>query len=157
MHLLKRKYFMLQQTLIPLFERDLNKLKQEIAAYTDENDLWKIQDAILNSAGNLCLHLVGNLKHFVGKVLGNIPYERQRDKEFSDKDIPKEQLLQSIDETRDAVLTTLKQISDDTIKSIYPINVFGAEMSTESFLIHLYGHLDYHLGQINYHRRLLNK
>src|SRR6478736_5482309 len=106
---------MLQQTLIPLFERDLNKLKQEIAAYTNEADLWKIQDGILNSAGNLCLHLVGNLKHFVGKVLGNIPYERQRDKEFSDKDIPKEQLLQSIDETKDAVLTTLQQINDDTI------------------------------------------
>ncbi|QEC68939.1 DUF1572 domain-containing protein [Panacibacter ginsenosidivorans] len=148
---------MLQQTLLPLFERDLNKLKQEIAAYTNETDLWKIQDGILNSAGNLSLHLVGNLKHFVGKVLGNIPYERQRDKEFSDKDVSKEQLLQSIEETKEAVMSTLPKLNDDTIKSIYPINVFGYEMTTESFLIHLYGHLDYHLGQINYHRRLLNK
>jgi uncharacterized damage-inducible protein DinB len=148
---------MLQQELIKLFERDLDKLKQEISAYTNEDDLWKIQDGIANSAGNLCLHLVGNLKHFIGKVLGDIPYERQRDKEFSDKNIPQSQLIQSIDETKEAVLTTLQQISDETLNSIYPSNVFGYEMTTEYFLIHLYGHLDYHLGQINYHRRLLNK
>jgi hypothetical protein len=58
---------MLQQEFIKLFERDLDKLKQEISAYTNEDDLWKIKDGIANSSGNLCLHLVGNLKHFVGK------------------------------------------------------------------------------------------
>jgi uncharacterized damage-inducible protein DinB len=146
-----------QQDLIKLFERDLNKLKQEMSAYTNETDLWKIQEGIANSAGNLCLHLVGNLKHFVGKILGNIPYERQRDKEFSDKDVPQSQLLQSIDETKHAVLMTFEQISNEALNSIYPSNVFGYEMTTEYFLVHLYGHLDYHLGQINYHRRLLNK
>jgi uncharacterized damage-inducible protein DinB len=58
---------------------------------------------------------------------------------------------------REAVLTALQQISNETLNSIYPSNVFGYEMTTEYFLVHLYGHLDYHLGQINYHRRLLNK
>ena len=147
---------MLQQSFATLFERDLNKLKQEIEAYTNEADLWKVQGGIANSAGNLCLHLVGNLKHFVGKILGNIPYERQREKEFSDKDIPKAQLLQAIDETKQAVLPTIQQLTFEMLDNNYPVEVFGYEMTIEYFLVHLYGHLDYHLGQINYHRRLLN-
>ena len=148
---------MLQQSFATLFERDLNKLKQEIEAYTNEADLWKVQGGIANSAGNLCLHLVGNLKHFVGKILGNIPYERQREKEFSDKDIPKAQLLQAIDETKQAVLPTIQQLTFEMLDNNYPVEVFGYEMTIEYFLVHLYGHLAYHLGQINYHRRLLNK
>ncbi len=126
-------------------------------AYTTEADVWKIADGIANSGGNLCLHLVGNLKHFVGRILGNIPYERQREKEFSDKNIPVVILVKSIDETMDAVTKTLKILSDEDFNKSYPIHVFGTEMTTGTFLMHLYGHLNYHLGQINYHRRLLNR
>ena len=140
-----------------LFERDLTKLKVEIKAYTNETDLWKTAEGISNSGGNLCLHLVGNLKHFVGKTLGNIPYERIREKEFSDKNIQIAVLEKSVDETLDGVLKTLQNLKDSELNSIYQINVFGKEMTTEWFLIHLYGHLSYHLGQINYHRRLLNR
>ena len=148
---------MLQETLTQLFTKDLNKLKDEIAAYSNEADLWKIEDGIANSAGNLCLHLVGNLKHFIGKTLGNISYERNREKEFTDKDVPSAILIKSIDETINAVAVSLQNLSAEELAKIYPINVFGSEMTTENFLIHLYGHLNYHLGQINYHRRLLNK
>ena len=148
---------MVQEMLSQLFERDLTKLKADIKAYTNETDLWKTAEGISNSSGNLCLHLVGNLKHFVGKTLGNIPYERVREKEFSDKNIPIAVLEKSIGETLDGVLKTLQNLNDSELNSIYPINVFGKEMTTEWFLIHLYGHLNYHLGQINYHRRLLNR
>lgn len=148
---------MLQQTLPQLFDKGLSALKKEIEAYTTETDLWIIKDGILNSGGNLCLHLVGNLKHFIGKTLGNIPYERNREKEFDDKNIPSANLLAAIEETRLAVINSLQNLSDDDLEKIYPINVFGTEMTTESFVLHLYGHLNYHLGQINYHRRLLNK
>lgn len=147
---------MTKEALTKLFERDLNKLAQEIAAYTNEQDIWKVQDGIANSGGNLCLHLVGNLKHFVGKMLGQIPYERKREKEFTDKDIPQQQLLQHIEETKTAVLSTIEKLNEEQLNNTYPSEVFGYSMSTEYFLIHLYGHLDYHLGQINYHRRLLN-
>ena len=148
---------MIREMLSQLFERDLTKLKAEIKAYTNESDLWKTADGISNSGGNLCLHLVGNMKHFIGKTLGNIPYERAREKEFSDKNIPIDVLEKSVDETLDGVLKTLNSLNDNELNNIYPINVFGKEMTTEWFLIHLYGHLNYHLGQINYHRRLLNR
>ncbi|MBS1917044.1 MAG: DinB family protein [Bacteroidetes bacterium] len=147
---------MLQQTLAELFERDLNKLTKEIESYTNENDLWKTAEGISNSGGNLCLHLIGNLKHFVGKVLGNIPFERNREKEFSDKNVPVADLLKAVAETKSAVAGTIKKLDDATLQKNYPVNVFDKEMSVESFLLHLYGHLNYHLGQINYHRRLLN-
>ncbi len=148
---------MIQKNLARLFEKDLTKLKEEISLYKTESDLWIIQEGISNSGGNLCLHLVGNLKHFIGKTLGNIAYERQREKEFADKNIPSAVLIQSIDETIAAVTLTLGYLSEDDLNKLYPINVFGYEMTTEYFLLHLSGHLSYHLGQINYHRRLFGK
>jgi hypothetical protein len=148
---------MLQQTLAELFERDLDKLSKEISSYTNENDLWKTAEGISNSGGNLCLHLIGNLKHFVGKVLGNIPFERNREREFSDKNVPVPELLKAAAETKSAVVDTIRKLEDPVLQKNYPINVFDKDMSVESFLLHLYGHLNYHLGQINYHRRLLNR
>jgi hypothetical protein len=148
---------MLQQTLTELFERDLDKLQKEIGSYTNETDLWKTAEGISNSGGNLCLHLVGNLKHFVGKTLGGISYERNREKEFSDKNIPISELILSVSETKAAITATLQKIDDNLLQKLFPIRVFDKDMSTESFLLHLYGHLNYHLGQINYHRRLINR
>lgn len=142
--------------LAALFERDLNKLKQEIKSYSSEADAWKTKEGISNSGGNLALHLVGNLKHFVGKTLGGIAYERNREKEFSDKDIPSETLLRMIDETLLAVKETLAKIEEKDLLLTYPVKVFADDMSTGQFLYHLYGHLNYHLGQVNYHRRLIN-
>jgi uncharacterized damage-inducible protein DinB len=148
---------MLKEVLPQLFERDLSKLVTEINAYTNEADLWKPAEGISNSGGNLCLHLVGNLKHYVGRTLGNIPYERVRDKEFTDKNIPRSVLVKTVQETMGAVTSALQHLTEGELNSIYPINVFETEMTTGYFLLHLYGHLNYHLGQINYHRRLLNK
>jgi uncharacterized damage-inducible protein DinB len=148
---------MLQQTLAGLFERDLDKLIKEINAYTNEADLWKTVPGISNSGGNLCLHLVGNLKHFVGKILGGIAYERNRDKEFNDKNIQVSELIQLVGETKYAVTMAFQKLDDESLQKTFPIRVFENDMSTESFLLHLYGHLNYHLGQINYHRRLINR
>lgn len=148
---------MLQETFIKLFERDLNRLEREISTYTNEADLWKLQTGIANTGGNLCLHLVGNLKNYIGKNLGGIAYERNREKEFADKDIPKDQLLKSIMETKQAVLSTISRLTTEDFAKLYPEEVLGSAMTTEYFLVHLYGHLNYHLGQINYHRRLLNQ
>ena len=74
---------MLTETLIKLFKRDLGKLKEEVDSYQNEANLWIVTNDVSNSAGNLCLHLVGNLNHFIGAVLGDSGYVRQRDLEFS--------------------------------------------------------------------------
>jgi len=97
-------------TLSKLFLRDLEKLKTEISSFKDEKNLWKISGEIKNSAGNLCLHLCGNLQHFIGSVLGNSGYIRNRDAEFSRKDIPLKELVDEIELTMKVVEKTLKNL-----------------------------------------------
>jgi hypothetical protein len=143
-------------SLIELFIRDLNKLNDEILAYPDEYSLWEADARIKNSGGNLAIHIIGNLNHFIGAHLGRTNYIRQRDKEFNDKNIPRELIVDQIKDIKNILNDVLSTLNNEVLSRNYPIEVFGKPMSTEYFLIHLYGHLNYHLGQINYHRRLLS-
>jgi uncharacterized damage-inducible protein DinB len=147
---------MITESLQSLYNRDLNKLKAEIEAYQNEEALWKTDKNIANSAGNLCLHLVGNLNTYIGAQLGNSGYIRQRDLEFSLKDIPRSELIEQTEKTIGVVNSILVKLSAEDLEKEYPIEPLGYTMTTEYFLIHLYGHLNYHVGQINYHRRLLD-
>lgn len=144
------------ETIKQLLLRDLEKFKVEITSYRSEANLWKISGDIKNSAGNLCLHICGNLQHFVGAVLGNSGYVRNREAEFSRKNVPLKELIDEIELTSKVVEKTLNELDADKLEEIYPIIVFGYEMTTEFFLVHLTTHLNYHLRQINYHRRLLD-
>ncbi|QDW27860.1 DUF1572 domain-containing protein [Pedobacter sp. KBS0701] len=147
---------MLTETLKKLFNRDLTKLKSEIESYQNEANLWRIDRDIANSAGNLCLHLIGNLSTYIGATLGGTNYIRNRELEFSLKDIPKQELINMIEATITVVSESLNQVSSEQMDGEYPILVFEEKTSTEFFLVHLTTHLTYHLGQINYHRRLLD-
>lgn len=146
---------MLAEILIQLYERDLNKLVSEIEQFSDEADLWKTSGDITNSAGNLSLHLAGNLQHFIGAILGDSGYARDRDAEFSSSGIPKQQLLEKIDAALKVVGPTLEKLTSEDFAKTYPLEVFGHPMTTGYFLVHLATHLNYHLGQINYLRRAL--
>ncbi len=141
---------------IPLFKRDLEKLKEELQAYENGESIWQVAPGINNSAGNLALHLIGNLNHFIGTILGNTGYKRNREAEFNDKNVPLEQIFAGIDETIGVISSTLNHLSAKQLESDYPVEVFGQPMNTSYFLLHLYGHLNYHLGQVNYHRRLIS-
>jgi hypothetical protein len=146
---------MFQHALLSLYDRDLQKLKEELNAYPEEGMLWALKPGISNSAGNLCLHLNGNLRHFIGGVLGHSGYIRQRELEFLQKDIPKRELLRSVDETLEIVRSTLGSLKENDFENTYPLEVLDKTWITGHFLLHLLTHLNYHLGQINYHRRLL--
>jgi len=146
---------MLRKILAEIYERDLDKLKDEIGLYEDEADLWKASEGITNPAGNLCLHLTGNLNHFFGAVLANNGYVRDRDSEFANKNVSKSDMLADIDVARNVVLSTLAELTEEDLNKPYPIEVFGKPMTTGYFLTHLTTHLNWHLGQINYHRRLV--
>lgn len=143
-------------TLIKLFTRDLNRLKDEILSYSNEENLWIIDKKIMNSAGNLCLHLIGNLNTYIGSELGQTGYIRNRELEFSLKNIARNELIEKIEATIEMIESILKTVSAETFETEYPLLVFDEKTSTEYFLTHLSTHLAYHLGQINYHRRLLD-
>ncbi|MEL7530467.1 MAG: DUF1572 family protein [Bacteroidota bacterium] len=144
-------------SLIGLYQRDLQRLKTEIEAYQSEEAMWRIADGIANSGGNLCLHLVGNLKTFIGLHLGEFAYVRDREFEFAGKDVARAKLLEEVDETIEIVSTTLTQLEGRDLTEDYPFEHWPGKPSIERGLIHLAMHLSYHLGQINYHRRMLDK
>jgi hypothetical protein len=145
----------MKETLKILFNRDLNRLRNEIEQYKNEDDIWKVEGEIKNSAGNLCLHLVGNLNTYIGKELGKLEYVRNRELEFSLKNVPRQELIQKIENTIKVINETMDNFDEILFETEYPILVFDHKTSTEYLLVHLTTHLAYHLGQINYHRRLI--
>jgi len=147
---------MLIDTLKTILSRDLLKLKAEIELYKDEKNIWLIDKGIANSAGNLCLHLIGNLNTYIGKEIGKTSYVRNRDLEFSLKDVARTELVKNIDATVIVIQNALSKMKEDELDKEYPLLVFDKKTSTEYFLVHLIAHFSYHLGQVNYHRRLLD-
>jgi hypothetical protein len=141
--------------IIIFFENDLNKLATEISLFNDEKSMWETKEGINNSAGNLALHLIGNLNHFIGKTLGNTDYVRNRDEEFSLKNVPKDQLISGINDLKETIKNTLPKLSQEDLRKDFPIKIRNEVFSTENMLIYLLSHLNYHLGQINYLRRMI--
>jgi hypothetical protein len=139
--------------LLEFFERELLKLREEIGLYAEESAIWEVRGDIANSAGTLCLHLTGNLKHFIGATLGNTGYIRQRDLEFSLRNVPREELIAGIDEVRAEIKQVLLSFPETALDQIYPLEKHGQIVSNRYMLLHLLTHLNYHLGQVNYHRR----
>jgi hypothetical protein len=147
---------MLTAVLSSIITRDLQKLKLEIESYKDESNLWRIEKNIANPAGNLCLHLVGNLNLYIGTTLGHTGYRRDREAEFALKNIPKSELIKKIEATIAMVNQVLPNLKEEFLLKDYPLIVLKEKTSTEFFLVHLTAHLSYHLGQVNYHRRLVD-
>lgn len=143
------------ESVAKLIDRDLTKLAEELEQYADEKSIWIVKAGIKNSTGNLALHLCGNLQHFFGAVLGKTGYVRNRDNEFSAKDIPRAELLTEIEKAKAAVKETLESFKPSLLLKEYPVKVYDYPMTSMHFFIHLTAHLSYHLGQVNYHRRLV--
>ena len=146
---------MIVEAIKELYIRDLNKLKLEIELYKDDAILWKVEHSIKNSGGNLCLHLIGNLKTYIGNGLAQIGYVRQREFEFSGKFVARTKLYEQIDETIQIVRHGLDKIRDEQLTETFPMVVWEEETGMAFTIMHLHAHLNYHLGQINYHRRML--
>lgn len=148
---------MITDQFIWLFKKALQQLKEELLAYPDEETIWMPGPGIKNSAGHLTQHLIGNLKTFIGNPFANLKYIREREKEFSERQFSRDQLIQLIDETGFVIEKALLLRTEDFFKQNYPPGIIEirADQTVDFILLYLYGHLNYHLGQINYHRRLL--
>jgi hypothetical protein len=141
--------------LAALFDRDLSRLVQEIEAFPNDEALWQTLPGVTNSAGNLALHIEGNLREYIGRQLGKLAYSRKRSLEFSLKGIRREELSSRIAELKHLIPSIVEDLSSDQMKMEYPEVVLEVATSTEKFLMHLYGHLNWHLGQVDYLRRVI--
>ena len=142
-------------SVVAIIERELRSLRAQLEAYADERDIWLVAPGISNPPGVLAAHLVGNLQHFIGARMGGTGYVRDRDAEFARRDRSRADLLAAIDETRGVVRATLAALPELELDAEYPDVVGGVRFSNGDLLIHLVSHLAYHLGQVDYHRRLL--
>ncbi len=142
--------------LVKLFDRDLAKLIAELELFESEAALWATPAGVSNAAGNLALHVIGNLNHYIGAKLGGTDFLRNRPAEFASRDVPRAELVARLERTKATLETVLGELDSAQLEAIYSEEVFGYAMTTHYFLIHLYGHLNYHLGQINYLRRVLH-
>jgi uncharacterized protein DUF1572 len=137
------------------FSKNLNNLKEDISAYGNEGDLWKLAGDIKNTPGNLCLHICGNLKHNIGAIIGKNGYVRNRDSEFARKNVPKSELLKEVDNTIEMISPVLSKLTDDDMKVEFPADAFSQGGTIALIILRVAAHMGYHLGQINYHRRLI--
>jgi len=141
--------------LASLFRRDLARLNKQIEAFPTDDALWQTVPGVLNAAGNLALHIEGNLREFVGRQLGNLPYQRNRELEFTAQGLSRDELSVRLAELRQSIPAVIAKLSDGVMEKEYPEVVLEAPMTTREFLVHLYGHLNWHLGQVDYLRRIL--
>ena len=138
-----------------LFSRDLTRLGKQIEAFPNDEALWQTLPGVLNPAGNLALHIEGNLREFVGRQLGKRPYKRNRGLEFSLRGISKKEMGTRITELKQSIPTVIQDLSVEQMALEYPEVVLEVATTIGQFLIHLYGHLNWHVGQIDYLRRIL--
>jgi uncharacterized damage-inducible protein DinB len=136
-----------------ILDRDLDALRREVEAYADERELWRPAPGVSNTGGTLVLHLTGNLQHFFGTRLGSTGYVRDRAAEFSQRDVPRPELLREIEAARRAVHAGLDRLTSDQLTEDYPEAIAGVRLTTAEYLLHLLTHFAYHLGQVDYHRR----
>ena len=137
-----------------LVQRELRAFKRELEAYPDEASVWTTPSGISNPGGTFALHCAGNLQHFIGARLGGSGYVRDRDAEFRRRDVPRVELYAEIDRAMRAVESTLMSDLPGSFPEVYPEQLGGKSIRTDVWLMHLVAHLGYHLGQLDYHRRL---
>ena len=144
---------MLCSTLQTVLLRELAAVRRSVEAYPDEASLWHLPAGLPNAGGTLVLHIAGNLRHYVGALLGHTGYVRDRDAEFARRDVSRDALLAEVDAASEAVERTLESLGDDAFAAVFPERIVERQFATGDYLVHLAAHLAYHLGQLDYHRR----
>lgn len=146
---------MLNDTLADFYERDIRKLIEEVNLFRNEENLWRTQGVVKNSCGNLALHIIGGLNHLIGATLAKTGYVRDRDQEFIRKDVDRKDLVVQLEELIPMINKTVNALTPEQMEGEYPIFFDKPKTSISYVLVQLLLHLNYHLGQVNYLRRIL--
>ena len=147
---------MVNNLLASFYERDIHRLIEEVNLFRDERNLWRIQGSVKNSCGNLVLHIIGGLNHLIGTTLAQIGYVRDRDQEFIRKGVERKDLVAQLEELIPMINATVSALTPEQLEADYPIFFDKPNTSTNYVLVQLLIHLNYHLGQVNYLRRVLD-
>jgi hypothetical protein len=145
----------MSKELAALFARDIERVMQELRSFPDTESIWKTAPGVSNAAGTLALHLEGNLREYIGRQLGQIAYTRDRPREFSARGVARDEVVARLEAVKASIPAVIAALTNEQLDAIYPENVLKTPLSTRQFLMHLLGHLNYHLGQVDYLRRFV--
>jgi hypothetical protein len=145
---------MLSSILANFYERDISRLIEEVNLFKNEENLWKTHGSIKNSSGNLVLHIIGGSNYLIGTLLAQTGYVRDRDQEFIKKGVPRSELVAQLEALSQLITQTLNAIN---LEAEYPIMFDDMNVPNSYVLTQLLVHLNYHLGQVNYLRRMLEQ
>lgn len=146
---------MLNSTLADFYERDIRQLIEEIKSFENDENLWRTAGSVKNSSGNLVLHVVGGLNYLIGATLAQTGYIRDRDGEFASKGVERNVLIAQLEALIPMINKTLNSLTQEQMNADYPIFFDKPNTSISYVLVQLLIHLNYHLGQVNYLRRML--
>lgn len=146
---------MLNDLLANFYERDIRKLIEEVNLFKNEEDLWRTHGSVKNSSGNLVLHIIGGLNYLIGATLAQTGYVRNRDQEFTRKGVERKELVAQLEQLIPMINKTVNTLTREQMEAEYPIFFDKPKTSTSYVLVQLLVHLNYHLGQVNYFRRIL--
>jgi hypothetical protein len=145
----------MSSTLADFYERDIRKLIEEVNLFRNEEDLWRTRGLVKNSGGNLVLHIAGGLNHLIGATLAKTGYVRDREQEFIGKGVLRKDLVAQLEDLIPMINKTVASLTPEQMEAEYPIFFDKPKTSVSYVLMQLLLHLNYHLGQVNYLRRIL--
>ncbi|HEY7307925.1 MAG TPA: DinB family protein [Gemmataceae bacterium] len=135
---------------------ELEQLRDQVRTLAEplsEREFWTKPLDPGNSVGHLVLHLTGNLNYFVGAQLGGSGYVRDREREFTETQLPsKGDALQKLDDAVTMFRKVVSGLSAEQLAAAHPETRFGVVMNA---LIHLLAHFALHRGQMSYIVRLV--
>ena len=146
---------MLNNVLANFYERDIRKLIEEINLFKNEETLWRTAGSVKNSCGNLVLHIIGGMNYLIGATLAQTEYARNREQEFIQKDVERKELIAQLEALILLINQTLNALTTEQMENEFPIFFDKPKTSVNYVLVQLLAHLNYHLGQVNYLRRVL--
>jgi uncharacterized damage-inducible protein DinB len=138
-----------------LLVRELEAFIREITLFPDDETPWRVLPGVTNAAGNLALHVAGNLQHFFGAALGQTSYVRNRELEFATRSGTREQLTRELRAAIHVVQSTLGRMDASALDRPMPGVPGELHARAGLFLLHLVAHTAFHLGQAGYLRRML--
>ena len=132
-----------------LLEESVPRLKKCLAQLS-EAEIWYRPNEETVSAGNLVIHLCGNVRQWLLSGIGKAPDHRKRDDEFTEKGpIPTDKLIADLDIVMQEVEVLLGNLAPEVL--IEKHRVQGFDETGIGILMHVVEHFSYHVGQVTYY------
>jgi uncharacterized damage-inducible protein DinB len=139
---------LIQESRRRLFDESLPRIRNCLARLTVD-EIWARPNEQTVSAGNLVLHLSGNVRQYVIATLGGVADVRERQAEFDAAGpMATPELLDRLEKTMAEASGVIDRLDPAALLKTYRVQ--GFVESGLSILVHVVEHFSYHTGQIVY-------